>query len=267
MLVVILGDPTPATVVDSLHQGWVLSIVAFVVVALLALPLGRIRSAVEEDDVDDHRPPVVLPPNPPAEWAVPVALGTADAVDLSELPLFSALPTAARHRLEHAARAVDLPAGAVLIRQGDPPGSAFAVRTGRLEVPVDGAVVRELGPGQVLGELALLTGEQRSATVRARRDTTLVEVPRAALEDVLATNPSAARFVLGQVAERLRTAGGGGAAPPPPERVSVVAVVGLGPAVTAAQVGAVGEALGRRLRQHLQGRDAGDGQPRRAGPR
>ena len=96
----------------------------------------------------------------------------------------------------------------VLIRQGDPPGSAFAVRTGRLEVLVDDTVVRELGPGQVLGELALLTGEQRSATVRARRDTTLVEIPRAALEDVLATDPSAARFVLGQVADRLRTVGG-----------------------------------------------------------
>ncbi|MFL6165745.1 MAG: DHA2 family efflux MFS transporter permease subunit [Ornithinibacter sp.] len=252
VLVVIIGDPTPATVVDSLHAGWVLSIVAFVVVALLALPLGRIRSAVAEEDVDDHRQPVVLPPIPPAQWAVPAALGTTDAVGLSELPLFSALPTAARNRLERATRVVDLPAGAVLIRQGDPPGSAFAVRTGRLEVLVDGAVVRELGPGQVLGELALLTGEQRSATVRARRDTTLVEIPRSAFEDVLATDPSAARFVLGQVAERLRTAGSGGAAPPPPERVSVVAVVGLGPVVTAEQVAAVGEVLGRRLRQHLR---------------
>ncbi len=253
VLVVVLGDPSPATVVNSLRTGWVLSIVAFLVVAVLAVPLGRIRSAVaEEEDVSDHRPPVVLPPNPPAEWAVPVALGTADAVDLSELPLFSVLPTAARNRLERATRVVDLPAGAVLIHQGDPPGSAFAVRTGRLEVLVDGAVVRELGPGQVLGELALLSGERRSATVRARRDTTLVEIPRAAFEDVLATDPSAARFVLGQVAERLRTAGGGAVAPPPPERVSVVAVVGWGTAISAPQVTAVVEALGRRLRQHLR---------------
>ena len=166
--------------------------------------------------------------------------------------MFSALPDAARHRLERATRVVDLAAGEVLIRQGDPPGSAFAVRTGRLEVLVDDTVVRELGPGQVLGELALLTGEERSATVRARRDTTLVEIPRAALEDVLATDPSAARFVLGQVADRLRTAGGGGVAPPPPERVSVVAVVGLGAAVSAVEVAAVGEVLGRRLREHLR---------------
>ena len=71
----------------------------------------------------------------------------------------------------------------------------------------------------MLGELALLTGEQRSATVRARRDTTLLEIPRAAFEEVLATDPSAARFVLGQVAEQLRTAGRGtGVGRPQPGR-------------------------------------------------
>ena len=174
---------------------------------------------------------MVLPPNPPADWAVPARLGTDDAVDLSDLPLFSALPADALRRLESATR-VGRAAGR---RRADaaratPPGSAFAVRTGRLEVLVDDTVVRELGPGQVLGELALLTGEPRSATVRARRDTTLLEIPREAFDDVLATDPSAARFVLGQVAERLRTAGSGGVAAPPPERVSVVAVVGLGAA-------------------------------------
>ena len=251
ILVVIIGDPSPATVVDSLHEGWVLSIVAFVVVALLALPLGRISSAAQEEDVADERPPVVLPPNPPAEWAVPASAGTSDALDLSDIPLFSALPAPARHRLEQASRLVDLAAGTVLLREGDPPGSAFAVRTGRLEVLVAGAVVRELGPGQVLGELALLTGEQRSATVRARRDTTLVEIPRDAFEDVLATDAVASRFVLGQVAERLRTAGGT-TAPPPPERVSVVAVVAAGPQVPASDVREVAARLESRLHEHLR---------------
>ncbi len=252
ILVVIIGDPSPATVVASLHDGWVLSIVAFLVVAVLAAPLGRIHSALEDEDVVDDRPPVVLAPNPPADWALPSPVGSADELDLSGLPLFATLPDAALHRLERATRVLDLPAGTVLIRQGEPAGSAFIVRTGRLEVLVGDTVVRELGPGQVLGELALLTGEPRSATVRARRDTTVVEIPREALEDVLATDPSAARFVLGQVADRLRTLGAGGAAPPPPERVSVLAVVGLGSSVAAADVAAVGEALHRRLRQHLR---------------
>ena len=59
----------------------------------------------------------------------------------------------------------------------------------------------------VLGELALLTGERRSAGVRARRDTTVLEVPRDGLRWMLAdTDPAASRQVLTQVAERLRTA-------------------------------------------------------------
>ena len=177
ILVVIIGDPSPATVVASLHDGWVLSIVAFLVVAVLAAPLGRIHSALEDEDVVDDRPPVVLAPNPPADWALPSPVGSADELDLSGLPLFATLPDAALHRLERATRVVDLPAGTVLIRQGEPAGSAFIVRTGRLEVLVGDTVVRELGPGQVLGELALLTGEPRSATVRARRDTTVWRSP------------------------------------------------------------------------------------------
>lgn len=257
LLVVVLGDPTPATAVDSFRDGWMLSIVAFLIVAVLAAPLGRLESVSEEDDDGDHRPAVVHAPAPPLEWAVPSAsmtIGSAGATnppDLSDLPLFSALPQGARHRLERAARHVDVPAGTVLIRAGDPPGSAFVVRTGRLEVLVGDTIVRELGAGQVLGELALLSGEPRSATVRARRDTTLTEIPREAFEDVLETDPSAARHVLGQVAERLRTVGTS-VAPPPPERVSVIAVVAFGAAVTPAEVAGVAAAVGDRLRQHLR---------------
>ena len=249
LLVVVLGEPTPATAVASFRQGWVLSIVAFLVVAVVAAPLGRLRSAPEDEAVADERPAVVHPPDAPAEWAVPAA-GAGDLTDLSELPMFAVLPAQARERLELATRPVELPAGTVLVAVGDPPGSAYVVRTGRLEVLVDGAVVRELGPGQVLGELALLSGEPRSATVRARRDTTLTEIPRDAFEDVLTTDPVAARFVLGQVADRLRTAGGPAAAPPP-ERVGVVAVVGLGDGVRPADVGQVAAALRTRLASHL----------------
>ena len=56
--------------------------------------------------------------------------------------------------------------------------SVFVVISGRLEVIVDDKVVRELGAGAVVGELALLTEGTRSASVRARRDSTLQEVSR-----------------------------------------------------------------------------------------
>ena len=119
VLVVILGDPSPATVVASLHEGWVLSIVAFLVVAVLALPLGRIHSALEDEEVLDERPPVVLTPNPPAEWAVPASVGSADEAWTSpSWPCSRRCPTRRAHRLERATQV-----GRAARRRGaDPPG-------------------------------------------------------------------------------------------------------------------------------------------------
>lgn len=245
-LVVILGEPTPATAVDVFHDGWMLSIVAFLVVAVVASPLGRLRRADEESD-DDDQPAVLHAPAPPESWRPHRVPSAADPTDLSDVPLLMALPDEARHRLERAARLVEVPAGTLLIREGDPPGSAFVVRRGRLEVEVAGRVVRELGAGEVIGEIALLTGEQRSAAVRARRDSTVIEIPRDAFETMLHTDPGATRVVLRQVADRLRTAGGP-PGPPPPERVGVVSVVALHEGADAA---AVADRLVVRMGVHL----------------
>ena len=241
VLVVILGDPTPTTAVATFHDGWVLSICAFVLVAVVSLPLGRLRTQVAAESVDDAPPASVLPPLSLVPAAP--ALASTDPRDLSDVPLLAGVPEDARHRLEAAARTSTVPAGTWLIREGDPPGSAYVVRRGRLEVEVGGRAVRELGPGEVLGELALLTGEARSASVRARRDSTVVEVPRTAFEDLLATDPVASRMVLTQVAERLRTAGGPPRRPRP-ARPTVVAVVDLHRGAGAA---GVADVLARRL--------------------
>jgi NTE family protein len=246
ILVVILGDPTPATAVAAFRNGWVLSIVAFAVVAVLALPLGRIASAPESEGELDDRPTAVLPPAPPADWAVHASV-PAGSSDLSDLALVAALPGEARARLEQASHLVDVAAGETLVAEGEAAGSAYVVRRGRLEVLVGGEKVREVGPGDVIGELSLLTGEPRSATVRARRDATVSALPREAFEEVLETDAAASRYVLGQVAERLRTVGTG-PTQPPPERPTVVSVVALH---RGAPVEAVAAALTARLGTHL----------------
>ncbi len=94
------------------------------------------------------------------------------------------------------------------MREGDPPGPAYLVRRGRLEVLVDGVRVRELGPGAVIGDLALLTGSPRSASIRARRDAELLEISTEAFDALIDTDSAARRAVLHQLAHRLRTAGG-----------------------------------------------------------
>ena len=246
VLVVILGDPTPATAVAAFRDGWLLSILAFLVVAVIALPLGRPAPTVEEAADDDHRPAVVHRPDPPADWTAAAPL-PGSPTDLSVVPLVAGLPRDARRRLEDAARVLEVPAGADLVREGDPAGSAFVVRRGRLEVLLGNRRVREIGPGEVLGELALLTDEPRSATVRALRDCTLLELPRPAFESVLDGDADATRFVLHQVAERLRTSGGPSEVTRP-ERTTVVSVVAAHPGAPAA---AVAEALIARMATHL----------------
>ncbi|HEX2895416.1 MAG TPA: DHA2 family efflux MFS transporter permease subunit [Marmoricola sp.] len=245
ILVVVLDNPTPATAVAAFRDGWVLSISAFLVVAVMSLPLGRIDAVVEAAGDDDTRPATVHPPLAVATGSV-LADAAQDATDLSGVPMLATLPLAARHRLEAASRLVTVPAGTWLIREGDPPGSAYVVRRGRLEIDLAGTTVRELGPGEVIGELALLTGEVRSAGVRARRDSTVIEVPREAFEHVLAADAAASRTMLSQIADRLRTAGG----PPEVSRAAqpkVIAVVGMHPGSGADQVAHL---LGRRLSVH-----------------
>src|SRR3954465_6741273 len=72
-------------------------------------------------------------------------------------------------------------AGDWLFRQGEPGDSLYVVLTGRLEIVIEGEpekVIRVLGHGDSVGELALLTESPRSASVRARRDSELLVVTR-----------------------------------------------------------------------------------------
>ena len=131
-----------------------------------------------------------------------VAAVTEQAALLREVPLFASLPDTRLHELAALARPVSLPAGAVLFERGAPGDALYVIRHGRLEVVVDGEVVREAGRGEVLGELALLTGEPRNATVRARRDAELYAVHRADL-DVLLADPGSARALVRHLAARI----------------------------------------------------------------
>jgi NTE family protein len=109
----------------------------------------------------------------------------------------------------------------------------------------------------VLGELALITGEQRSAGVRARRDSIVLEIPRDAFEALLADHPTASRVVLTQVADRLRSVGSP-SLPERPVQPTVVAVLGLHRGSGAADVA---EVLRHRLARHLSVSSPGELSP------
>jgi hypothetical protein len=82
--------------------------------------------------------------------------------------------------------------GATLVAQGDPGDELYLLFDGVLAVEIDGATVAELGPGAVVGELALLEGGRRTATLRAVTACRVAAVPghridRAALAELART--------------------------------------------------------------------------------
>jgi len=80
--------------------------------------------------------------------------------------------------------------GEVVVRENDPGDSLFLVGRGSLQVSVGGARVGDLGKGDVFGEMSLLTGEPRRATVAAAGEVWLIEIGKADVEPVLRSDPS-----------------------------------------------------------------------------
>ena len=155
--------------------------------------------------------------------------GVADVGTFSDVPLFRAVDPEALERLASDAIAVTLRGGEFLFRSGDAADRLYVVRTGRLRVLVEGEdgprIVRELGPGDVLGELALLTGSPRSASAQAVRDSDLLSLEAARFDALLADDPGFARALLREIAGQLQVSGGLTA---PSTRPSVFSIVPLG---------------------------------------
>lgn len=100
---------------------------------------------------------------------------------------------------------VVLPSGEILFLAGGAADSLYIVLTGRLAVlGAHGDAVAEIGPGETVGEMALLTGAPRSATVRAIRDSELVRLSRTGFDRLMERQPRAALAIARMVGERLK---------------------------------------------------------------
>ncbi len=127
---------------------------------------------------------------------------------LGSVPIFAALPAASLDVVARRARWVEVRAGEWLFREGAPAGGLFVLRSGRLQVLREAGdadvAIRALGPGAVLGELAVLTGAQRSASVRARRDCRLLEVSSDTFLELLETDADFAVGITRTLAAQLQ---------------------------------------------------------------
>jgi putative peptide zinc metalloprotease protein len=97
---------------------------------------------------------------------------------LATLPFFKDLDPAEIQRLLMHVVTVRVPAGQTVFSEGDPGDRYYVVRQGEAELSANGSVVARIGPGAGFGEIALLYGRPRSATVTAVTDLTLAALGR-----------------------------------------------------------------------------------------
>ena len=114
------------------------------------------------------------------------------ASTLARLPFFEGVPPNALAAVKRVLRPVSVSPGTVLFRTGDHGDACFLIESGSLQVStaLDGQELAILTEGAVVGELALLLDEPRSATVVALTASRLLELRRADLEVLMAQHPS-----------------------------------------------------------------------------
>lgn len=123
---------------------------------------------------------------------------------LHRIPLFSGFDRRRLERLGMLADEVDVPAGKVLMRQGESGADMMVVVRGSVGVERDGNRLNTLGPGDFFGEIALVDGGPRTATVTAEEPTTLLVITHRDFHSMMEEFPEVADQVMNALANRVR---------------------------------------------------------------
>jgi small-conductance mechanosensitive channel len=129
--------------------------------------------------------------------------GSGEIVErLAGIDLLSPIEPAALQTIAGAARVHVYSKGETIIRHGAEGESMFAVHGGVVSVRIDDEEVAQLSAGDFFGEMALLTGERRTADVVALTDVVTIEIAKDALHPVLVDHPELAASISAKVMER-----------------------------------------------------------------
>jgi CRP-like cAMP-binding protein len=141
---------------------------------------------------------------------------------LAKCDLLRHLPAEAIEQILPSVRKHRVNAGEVVFRAGDPADALYIVALGSVQVVADapgdaggvGAVIAELGPGTAFGEMGLISGSARTATIRTVTGAELLEIGREDFNALIATDPIMARAVQHLSHERaIRNLSSGGSDP------------------------------------------------------
>ena len=126
-------------------------------------------------------------------------------VDLiASVPLFEGI---GRRELEEIAQLVDeveIPAGRVLMRQGENGAEMFIVATGRFSIERDGNHIRDVGPGASIGDMSLLSEGPRTATVTAAEPSVILLAGHREFHTLMDRHPTIRMTILEGLATKVR---------------------------------------------------------------
>ena len=127
---------------------------------------------------------------------------------LMEVPMFSSMDLDDLNMLKQICVLKDWDADRVIFREGDEGDSLIIILKGEVEVlknsPSGPVSLAKLGHGEVVGDMALLDGEHRSATVKTLEECSTLRISRADFEFLLSVRPSLNRSVMKTLTSRLR---------------------------------------------------------------
>ena len=130
---------------------------------------------------------------------------TADLLRL--VPLFAGMSDRSFEAIAGVSSPIAFGAGEPIVRQGEPGDAFFIIVSGRARVDRNETTLRELGPGDFLGEIALVDGGTRTATVTALEPIEAVTVTREAFQDLFERLPVFRLEVLNALTQRIRATG------------------------------------------------------------
>lgn len=123
---------------------------------------------------------------------------------LSAIPLFHGMHPDELARVNRLGTRVEVPAGEVLVDQGDPGTYCYVVVDGTAGVYVRGEYVATSGPGSTIGEMALIDHRPRTATVVATTPMTLLRFDTLRFRELLDQMPKASERIMAILGSRLR---------------------------------------------------------------
>lgn len=123
---------------------------------------------------------------------------------LGDVDLFAGLAERDLRKIYSTSDVEEFERGTEIVTQDSPGGMFFVVIDGEVEVKVDGQTAAVLGSGQYFGEMSLLDGEPRSASVSARTPVKVLSVWRPNFRPLLHEHPSIAEHLLTALSRRIR---------------------------------------------------------------